>query len=482
MSRKTPDSHHGFNDVIGVALLAVALLLLVAQFSFDRNDISFLTTQANASAHNWIKTPGAYLAWGTFLLFGIVGYIVPWLLALFGLAHLVNFPGYLRERSQWSLLWSAVLLISVTGLLHMMDGTGLFRKWEDSIGLHSAGGLLGWITYGQTSRYNFGFSLLGPVGATIIYSALCLISLLFLTNFRLGVWIRAALQKDSAENGPEKSADEAVLERHARELERQAKKLQEEVARSGLGADGLPVPEPTVRDLSVPQAKSSGARIRKTTLPEPPKPVEPAPAAEGEIVPSPNPSPSPPPPHRQLRIAAAGFSPIPDTTVKPTESKEELMANARLMQQTLAQFDIEVSLGDITKGPTITRYELHPAPGVKLEKITALSNNIAAALKAERINILAPVPGKSSVGVEVPNAVKTKVIMRDLFESEEWAPPRPAFRSPWARMSMACPSSPIWRRCRICSSPAAPVPANPSASTPSSPPCFTNFRPTSCAS
>ncbi len=96
------------------------------------------------------------------------------------------------------------------------------------------------------------------------------------------------------------------------------------------------------------------------------------------------------------------------------------MANARLMQQTLAQFDIEVSLGDITKGPTITRYELHPAPGVKMEKITALNNNIAAALKAERIHILAPVPGKSSVGVEVPNAIKTKVIMRDLLESEEW--------------------------------------------------------------
>jgi len=110
----------------------------------------------------------------------------------------------------------------------------------------------------------------------------------------------------------------------------------------------------------------------------------------------------------------------PDLTLKPTESKEELMENAKLMQRTLEQFDIEVSLGDITKGPTITRYELHPAPGVKLEKITGLSNNIAAALKAERIHILAPVPGKSSVGVEVPNAIKTKVIMRDLLESEEW--------------------------------------------------------------
>ncbi|HTH47562.1 MAG TPA: DNA translocase FtsK, partial [Candidatus Limnocylindria bacterium] len=69
---------------------------------------------------------------------------------------------------------------------------------------------------------------------------------------------------------------------------------------------------------------------------------------------------------------------------------------------------------------TITRYELHPAAGVKLEKITALTNNLAAALKAERLNVLAPIPGKSSVGIEVPNAVKTKVIMRDLLESPEW--------------------------------------------------------------
>jgi len=111
---------------------------------------------------------------------------------------------------------------------------------------------------------------------------------------------------------------------------------------------------------------------------------------------------------------------MPDFSVRPTESKEELMANSRLMVQTLAQFGIEVAPGDITRGPTITRYELHPAPGVKLEKVAALTNNLAAALKAERIHVLAPVPGKSSVGVEVPNAVKTKVIMRDLLESPEW--------------------------------------------------------------
>src|ERR1019366_3710228 len=97
------------------------------------------------------------------------------------------------------------------------------------------------------------------------------------------------------------------------------------------------------------------------------------------------------------------FLQYPDMSIKPTKTKkqfeEEVMANARLMQQTLAQFEIEVSIGDITKGPTITLYELHPAPGTKLEDIAALSNNLAAALKAEHINILTPVPGKISVGV-----------------------------------------------------------------------------------
>jgi DNA segregation ATPase FtsK/SpoIIIE, S-DNA-T family len=482
MSRKSGDSHNDFGDVIGVALLAVALLLLVAQLSFNRNDISFHTTQVNHSIHNWIKLPGAYLAGGTFLLMGITAYVLPWLLALFGVAYLLNFLGYLRERLRWSLLWTVMLLVSLTGLFFIF-GLRTPQHSEDPETLAwKAGGALGWLSYGQTKNYNFGFSMLGPLGATIVYAALGLISLLFLTNFRLGVWIRALLEKEKADT-PAKTPEELALERRARDLEKQAKQLQDEVARSGLGADLQPVPEPTVRDLSVPQSKPSGIRIRKTTLPESAKTIPPAPADEGEVIPAKeisaatteeilgkksaetklteakgeivaegkDDSEKPAEEKGEPEIKITGIAParpktkkpkpitvaqtpmignyqLPsldflqhaDMTIKPTESKEELMANARLMQQTLAQFDIEVSLGDITKGPTITRYELHPAPGVKLEKITALSNNIAAAVKAERIHILAPVPGKSSVGIEVPNAIKTKVIVRDLFEADEW--------------------------------------------------------------
>jgi S-DNA-T family DNA segregation ATPase FtsK/SpoIIIE len=503
MARKSGDeaqAKNGFNDVIGIALLTLALVLLVAQLSFDRYDLSFVRNPPNKEIHNWIGVIGTYLAWFTFVPLGIAAYLLPWIFAAFGVAYLLNFLGYLRERLRWCLLWTALLFVSLTGLLHLMNNIDLIADWRTSLYTSFAGGWLGYLSYGRLNHYDYGFVLLGS-GAGIVYCSLGLISLLFLTNFRLGDWIRSLLQKQkSAPENEFRSAEEIALERRAKELEKQKRQLEEEVGRpekiektaSGLGADGLPVPEPTVRDLSYPQAK--GPRLRKTTLPpEPPKELQPAddPLAVGEVipaseirpatteeilgrkaekspakaepepavaekvevektdaekpaepkaepvvtiadgsVPAPRPKllPKKPKPMTVASVPMIGNYQLPsmdflqhaDMTVKPTESKEELMANARLMQQTLAQFDIEVSLGDITKGPTITRYELHPAPGVKLEKILNLSNNLAAALKAERIHILAPVPGKSSVGVEVPNLIKTKVIMRDLFESDEW--------------------------------------------------------------
>jgi S-DNA-T family DNA segregation ATPase FtsK/SpoIIIE len=497
MARKSGDDAHsknGFNDVIGIALLALALLLLVAQLSFDRGDLPSFRVPPNKEIHNWIGTIGAYLAWFTFLPLGIAAYLLPWIFAAFGAAYLLDFLGYLRERLRWCVLWTALLFVAVTGLLHLAGRVDLINDWRLSIDAYFAGGWLGYLTYGRVSNYDYGFVLLGRLGATIVYAALGLIAALFLTNFQLGNWIRALVQKVKAAPADEfKSAEEIALEKRAAELEKQKRVIEAQVEKvSGLGADGQPVPEPTVRDLSVPQAK--GPRYRKSTLPpEPPKPIAPAdePMEVGEVIhagevgaattdeilgkktvaknpvevsqpepvaaenvetpvaekpgepkaepvitiadgsaPAPRPKPAPrkPKPMTVASVPMIGNYQLPsldflqhaDMTVKPTESKEELMANARLMQQTLAQFDIEVSLGDITKGPTITRYELHPAPGVKLEKIQSLSNNLAAALKAERIHILAPVPGKSSVGIEVPNLIKTKVIMRDLFESDEW--------------------------------------------------------------
>jgi S-DNA-T family DNA segregation ATPase FtsK/SpoIIIE len=469
MARKstadTESKHHGFNDIIGVVLIGVSLLLIVALLSAHPRDTSSNAIPPNPSVHNWIGPFGAGLAYVCFLWFGAAAYLFPVLLFLVGLGCFFEAFAYLRRR--W--LWEVVLLLCCMGLLDLykdrLDG---LRKAINAL----PGGILG----ETLNRYFFHY--FGTGGATIIFLMMYFISLLFLTNFQLGDWVRA-LWARRATAGVDGAPEEEALERRKNDLQKQTKKLQEEVERSGLGADMQPVPAPTVRDLSVPQ-QSKGGRTKK-----PAEPVrEPEPADEGEVISArelaaattadvlgnkpesdgkldagqkngadektadakPEPeviiapvSTAPAKPKINLgqrkpkpitvastpmignyQLPSMDFLQHPDQTLKPTESKEELLANARLMQQTLAQFEIPVELGDITKGPTITRYELHPAPGVKLEKIAALNNNLAAALKAERINILAPVPGKSSVGIEVPNAVKTKVILRDLLESDDW--------------------------------------------------------------
>jgi len=479
MARKASASSEparGFNDIIGVVLMGFAVLLLVALLSYHPRDVSANAVPPNSSVRNWIGPFGAWMAYGCFLSIGAAAFVLPVLLFFVGLGCFFSSFAYLRRR--W--LWALVLLVCCMGLLDA------YRRYlgnlERNLGT-TAGGILG-----RNLNQHFFGECFGTAGATIIFLMLYFISLLFLTNFQLGEWVRALWARRAAAG--EGAGNEAALERRARDLQRQAKRLQDQVDRSGLGADLQPVPPPNVRDLSVPQPNKA-ARTRKPAQAEAVK--EPAPADEGEVIPAreiaaattadilgkkaeaadkpaePKPAeakgdapaaekaeaeakPTPPKPEPEVRIdglpatspkprqprkpkpIAVAATPMignyqlppldflqhPDPTIKPTESKEELLANARLMQQTLAQFEIPVELGDITKGPTITRYELHPAPGVKLEKITALSNNLAAALKAERIHILAPVPGKSSVGVEVPNPVKTMVIIRDLLESEDW--------------------------------------------------------------
>src|SRR6185312_14371630 len=233
MSRKADSgSSRGFDDVIGAALLLIAVLLLLSQLSFDRHDIGYLSSPPMRPAHNWIGPLGAYISWWIFLSFGMVAYILPLLIAIFGAAYLFGFMHYLLERPKWSLLWSIGLLVSLTGLLFLADKGGVLGKLHEDIGADSAGGGLGYLTYGDSVRYQWGFSLLGPIGATIVYAALCLISIIFLTAFPFGDWIRNRVT-GAEETGKGGNSEEAVLERKAKDLQKQAKKLQDEVDRTG---------------------------------------------------------------------------------------------------------------------------------------------------------------------------------------------------------------------------------------------------------
>ena len=516
-------------DSQGLLLILVAVVLTAALISYDRLDLGVNTTEPNTAIRNWMGRFGAHVVYRLYLALGFGTWVLPVLLLGFGFASFIPSLNYLRR---WrSLIASVGLVIACVGVLDLCE------RWIPGIQIRknsgpSPGGLLGHQINNAWVEYS-----VGRMGAAVTYVIIYLASLLFLTDYQLLVWIRQLWVRVPKTPEEKLAAEEAAIEKKAKALEKKARELTKQATAeseastpvtkpargkapvaavvpqaegaaepSGLGADLRPIPEVTIRDLSVPQPREvrtvqTGEVIQADEISAVLAPVgdEPTPASEprkpksvaerilgrppgadldekgeesvdpsfessrpgAELSDGADADDAPPwdrpedavhSPAEALPLAAAAARPravmqtrkikpitvasapiignyrlpsidllsLPDTSVKPTETKEELMSNARLMVQTLAQFGIEVAPGDITKGPTITRYELHPAPGVKLEKIAGLTNNIAAAMKAERLNILAPIPGKSSVGVEVPNAVKTKVIMRDLLESPEW--------------------------------------------------------------
>ena len=116
--------------------------------------------------------------------------------------------------------------------------------------------------------------------------------------------------------------------------------------------------------------------------------------------------------------------PSMDLLMDPPEEEaigdEDHILKAKRLQDTLKEFKIEVEMGEVHTGPVITRYDLHPAAGVRVEKIANLDKNLAMALRAESVRILAPVPGKGCVGIEVPNAIPMPVCMKEILQSKAW--------------------------------------------------------------
>src|SRR5437899_952540 len=155
MARKdSTEPKHGFNDIIGIVLMVLALLLLVSALSYDRFDLAINRNPPNSPPHNWIGPLGARMAYASFSLFGISGYMLPILVAFVGLGCFFQSLSYLRRR--WP--WAVVLILSCMGLLHLIDlphlkdNSSLFTHARIAISAPSIGGFIGMYLY------DFGFT------------------------------------------------------------------------------------------------------------------------------------------------------------------------------------------------------------------------------------------------------------------------------------------------------------------------------------
>lgn len=202
------------------------------------------------------------------------------------------------------------------------------------------------------------------------------------------------------------------------------------------GAIELPEAEPA--DDEDESLDPAGATAPAAAAPEPAAPPAPTKARQLELVPR-----EPEPAQRRLvrkpKKEEYVFDELPEDYEYPrvyskppldifdvpekreiVNLKEQLKEVSALLEETLLTFGIEARVTDVTRGPTITRFELEPAPGVKVSRFLALADDLALALKATRIRVEAPIPGKGRVGIEVPNAERDQVLLRELLESKQF--------------------------------------------------------------
>ncbi|MBR9702533.1 DNA translocase FtsK, partial [Candidatus Woesearchaeota archaeon] len=122
-------------------------------------------------------------------------------------------------------------------------------------------------------------------------------------------------------------------------------------------------------------------------------------------------------------LSSEPYSPPPLSLLEREKGKAragDVRASANIIKRTLANFGIDIEIEEVTVGPTITRYSIKPAEGVRLSRILSLQNNMELALAAHPVRIEAPIPGKSLVGIEVPNTAKSTVSLSSLLSSKEF--------------------------------------------------------------
>lgn len=416
--------HSRAREVWAVILVGTALLLLLALLSHDPNDFGHTARTQPVPVHNFIGPVGAMISFGVFQVFGLGGYVLMCVLAGLGVVLLLGQEVPWRSKVGAG----ALLVLAMCVLFHLMGFPVITRTKN----LPGAGGFVG-LFVGDLSQ-----GLLGKVGTAIVFTTLYLVSLIVLINLRPSYWV--LWLAGATRDGWRKLMGKPSLQEELREKERQLQLKERELERAvrrWAEEEERPKPvEPVIQDVSVPKkpepekprpveaAEKAGEAAekppsRKETTP-PPEPARPVPKPKPEKPAPPAPPPAPPPAVVYQLPPLDLLNPSPDPEHRGEAVVEDLKQNAEILRSTLEEFGITVDVTNVTKGPVVTLYELVPAPGVKVEKITALTNNIALAMKAVTVRILAPVPGRGTVGIEVPNPKSAIVYLRDILESDEW--------------------------------------------------------------
>ena len=426
------DRHSAWNEVFALVLLFIGTLLFFALISYTPKDIpSWIwfsrVSPANHPAQNFIGPVGAVVAGICYQTIGVfASLLLAAVLLGFGVAKLFH-P---RLRAVPRIPWIVLFIVSGACLDQVWDISHLLGL-KVPVDIQGPGGLIGY----RLADEHRGLlrAALGPVGSLILLVGIYATTLILVTGLRPIHLIRetvgatrrlgATLREWQLRRRLRKADLKGKLEIRERQLAKERRMYEKALKRKGMpvpepvGATISPEeltnrPEPKVVDTTALPSEHLTRLARKPSLAELRASEEKAKADSSAT------------------SAASSWEDyvLPGLDLLDEHSLEgraatdpsELEEVRQILIDTLAQFGIAVAPGDITKGPTITRYEVYPAKGVRVDKIVSLERDLARATRAERINILAPIPGKDTVGIELANTRKVTVKLREMLQSPGW--------------------------------------------------------------
>jgi S-DNA-T family DNA segregation ATPase FtsK/SpoIIIE len=319
-------------------------------------------------------------------------------------------------------------------------GISHFLGRKVPVDIQGPGGLIGY----RLSDEHRGLlpAALGPVGSVLLVVGVYLTTLILVTGLRPIHLVREMvnLTRRSVAKLHEWRVRRTIRKSDLKEqLKTQKGRSALEALQKQLKKKGLPVPEPVATMISPDElANRPAPKVVDTTVPSTERVVSRRRPSLAELRATEEKSKAPPSPTSATSswedYVLPGVDLLEEHSLEARTATDpsELQEVQQILIETLAQFGIAVGPGDITKGPTITRYEVYPAKGVRVDKIVSLERDLARATSAERINILAPIPGKDTVGIELANTRKVTVKLRELFQSTDWDTAKEHARIPLA--------------------------------------------------
>lgn len=384
-AKKKKKEIHLSRRLQGVLWLLSSCVLMLSQLTYCDAD----------PGRNWLGLVGHVMGWVSAYLFGLAGWLLPPFLAWYGWKHAADQK---IESLALKLFSLATAIFSCAVLLAMLAQSApefamMFKRWiyadyyprRASYDPASMRHYLGGVPLHHVYT-DLGFNirkLLGGFGSFLVFLFLFVFSAILLTDFP--IWRVLVNLKNRF-----KSIPKPVLTQFKVPATRPFESS---------------IPEPIEEDLLPSLLREDPLKkITRVKIPEA------KPAAR-------------PPSEHKVAVKMGEYELPPAsllTEVIPIDQsslKNDLKRGAKVLEETLLSFGIEAKVGDIHCGPTITSFEVHPAVGVKVQKIKALENDIALNMQAKSIRIIAPIPGKAAVGIEVPNPQPQEVGFRDLLET-----------------------------------------------------------------